>query len=75
MCRMRDLSTSEKQEHVKLQRQTEKKNTELETLRTQKDKLVEEMKHAEATIDELKEQVRHTHTHTYAHKLMYISRV
>ncbi|XP_031440402.1 dynactin subunit 1a isoform X3 [Clupea harengus] len=57
LVRMRDLSTSEKQEHVKLQRQTEKKNTELETLRTQKDKLVEEMKHAEATIDELKEQV------------------
>ncbi|XP_076144781.1 dynactin subunit 1a isoform X2 [Alosa pseudoharengus] len=57
LVRMRDLSASEKQEHVKLQKQMEKKNTELDTLRTHKDKLVEEMKHAEATIDELKEQV------------------
>lgn len=55
---MRDLSASEKQEHVKLQKQMEKKNTELETLRTQKEKLQEEMKQAEATIDELKEQVQ-----------------
>uniref|UniRef100_A0A673CSI7 Dynactin subunit 1 n=1 Tax=Sphaeramia orbicularis TaxID=375764 RepID=A0A673CSI7_9TELE len=55
--RMRDLSASEKQEHVKLQKQMEKKNTELETLRTQKEKLQEEVKQAEATIDELKEQV------------------
>lgn len=55
---MRDLSSSEKQEHVKLQKQMEKKNTELETLRVQKEKLQEEMKQAEATIDELKEQVR-----------------
>lgn len=57
LVRMRDLSASEKQEHVKLQKQMEKKNTELETLRTHKEKLVEEMKQAEATIDELKEQV------------------
>lgn len=54
---MRDLSASEKQEHVKLQKQMEKKNAELETLRTQKEKLQEELKQAEATIDELKEQV------------------
>lgn len=54
---MRDLSASEKQEHVKLQKQMEKKNTELETLRTQKEKLQEELKQAEATVDELKEQV------------------
>lgn len=54
---MRDLSASEKQEHVKLQKQMEKKNTELETLRTQKEKLQEELKQAESTIDELKEQV------------------
>lgn len=58
--RMRDLSSSEKQEHVKLQKQMEKKNTELETLRTQKEKLQEEVKQAEATIDELKEQVKLT---------------
>ena len=55
---MRDLSTSEKQEHVKLQKQMEKKNTELETLRAQKEKLQEEVKLAEVTIDELKEQVK-----------------
>lgn len=55
---MRDLSASEKQEHVKLQKQMEKKNTELEALRTQKEKLQEEVKQAEATIDELKEQVQ-----------------
>lgn len=54
---MRDLSASEKQEHVKLQKQMEKKNVELETVRTQKEKLQEEIKQAEATIDELKEQV------------------
>uniref|UniRef100_A0A673XPF3 Dynactin subunit 1 n=1 Tax=Salmo trutta TaxID=8032 RepID=A0A673XPF3_SALTR len=57
LVRMRDLSSSEKQEHVKLQKQMEKKNGELETLRTQKEKLQEEMKQAEATVDELKEQV------------------
>lgn len=57
LVRMRDLSASEKQEHVKLQKLMEKKNTELDTLRQQKDKLLEEMKHAEKTIDELKEQV------------------
>nr|XP_033934391.1 dynactin subunit 1-like [Pseudochaenichthys georgianus] len=57
LVRMRDLSTSEKQEHLKLQKQMEKKNTELETLRTQKEKLQEDVKQAEATVDELKEQV------------------
>lgn len=57
-CSMRDLSSSEKQEHTKLQKQMEKKNTELETLRTQKEKFQEEVKQAEATIDELKEQVK-----------------
>lgn len=55
--RMRDLSASEKQEHVKLQKQMEKKNTELDTLRSQKEKLQEEMAAGEKTIDELKEQV------------------
>ena len=54
---MRDLSSSEKQEHVKLQKQMEKKNVELDTLRSQKEKLQEEMSAAEKTIDELKEQV------------------
>lgn len=43
---------------MKLQKQMEKKNTELETFRTQKEKLQEEVKQAECTIDELKEQVR-----------------
>lgn len=57
--RMRDLSASEKQEHVKLQKQMEKKNTELDTLRGQKEKLQEEMAAGEKTIDELKEQVGH----------------
>ncbi|KAJ8407635.1 hypothetical protein AAFF_G00274920 [Aldrovandia affinis] len=57
LVRMRDLSASEKQEHVKLQKQMEKKNTELDTLRQRVEKLVEEMKQAEKTIDELKEQV------------------
>ncbi len=56
--RMRDLSASEKQEHVKLQKQMEKKNVELDALRSQKEKLQEEMTVAEKTIDELKEQVR-----------------
>lgn len=54
--RMRDLSASEKQEHVKLQKHMEKKNVELEALRQQKDKLQEELKQADGTIDELKEQ-------------------
>ncbi|RVE56870.1 hypothetical protein OJAV_G00210550 [Oryzias javanicus] len=54
---MRDLSASEKQEHVKLQKQMEKKNAELDSLRGQKEKLQEEMSAAEKTIDELKEQV------------------
>lgn len=57
VSRMRDLSASEKQEHVKLQKQMEKKNVELDCLRSQKEKLQEEMKAAEKTIDELKEQV------------------
>ncbi|KAM6917613.1 dynactin subunit 1 [Lycodopsis pacificus] len=57
LVRMRDLSSSEKQEHVKLQKQMEKKNVELDTHRSQKEKLQEEMTVAEKTIDELKEQV------------------
>ncbi|XP_056619843.1 dynactin subunit 1a isoform X4 [Triplophysa dalaica] len=57
LVRMRDLSSSEKQEHIKLQKHMEKKNSELETLRAQKEKQQEEMKQAEDTIDELKEQV------------------
>ncbi|XP_056151208.1 dynactin subunit 1 [Lampris incognitus] len=57
LVRMRDLSASEKQEHVKLQKQMEKKNVELDTLRGQREKLQEEVKLAERTIDELKEQV------------------
>ncbi|XP_039189757.1 dynactin subunit 1 isoform X4 [Crotalus tigris] len=57
LVRMRDLSASEKQEHVKLQKHMEKKNGELEALRQQKDKLQEELKQAEKTVDELKEQV------------------
>lgn len=82
---MRDLSSSEKQEHVKLQKQMEKKNSELETLQVQKQKLQEEMKQAEATIDELKEQVRLKNKqkgrsvvykslllHTYRHVLYFI---
>lgn len=59
LSRMRDLSVSEKQEHVKLQKQMEKKNTELDMLRGQKEKLQEEMAAGEKTIDELKEQVGH----------------
>lgn len=55
--RMRDLSASEKQEHGKLQKQMEKKNFELEAQRVQKEKVQEELKMAEKTIDELKEQV------------------
>lgn len=55
---MRDLSSSEKQEHTKLQKQMEKKNAELEAFRTQREKLQEELQRAEATIDELKEQVQ-----------------
>uniref|UniRef100_A0A8C6TM91 Dynactin subunit 1 n=1 Tax=Neogobius melanostomus TaxID=47308 RepID=A0A8C6TM91_9GOBI len=57
LVRMRDLSASEKQEHLKLQKQTEKKNVELDAQRGQKEKLLEEMAVAEKTIDELKEQV------------------
>uniref|UniRef100_A0A672I085 Dynactin subunit 1 n=1 Tax=Salarias fasciatus TaxID=181472 RepID=A0A672I085_SALFA len=57
LVRMRDLSASEKQEHVKLQKQMEKKNVELDSLRSQKEKQQEEMTVAEKTIDELKEQV------------------
>lgn len=59
LFRMRDLSASEKQEHLKLQKQMEKKNTELDMLRGQKEKLHEEMAAGEKTIDELKEQVGH----------------
>lgn len=59
LFRMRDLSASEKQEHVKQQKQMEKKNTELDMLRGQKEKLQEEMAAGEKTIDELKEQVGH----------------
>lgn len=40
-----------------MQKQMEKKNTELDSLRSQKEKLQEEMTVAEKTIDELKEQV------------------
>lgn len=43
---------------MKLQKQMEKKNMELDSLRCQKEKLQEEMKAGERTIDELKEQVR-----------------
>ncbi len=68
MFRMRDLSSSEKQEHLKLQKQMEKKNSELETLRAQKEKLQEEMKQAEATIDELKEQVSLRNTCSASHE-------
>ena len=44
---------------MKLQKQMEKKSTELETLRTQKEKLQDEVKQSDATIDELKEQVNY----------------
>lgn len=54
---MRDLSSSEKQEHVKLQKLMEKKNQELEVVRQQRERLQEELSQAESTIDELKEQV------------------
>ncbi|XP_036406874.1 dynactin subunit 1-like [Megalops cyprinoides] len=57
LVRMRDLSASEKLEHVKLQKEAERKSTELETLRQQKEKLEEEATQAERTIEELKEQV------------------
>ncbi|GCC42535.1 hypothetical protein chiPu_0026754, partial [Chiloscyllium punctatum] len=53
---MRDLSASEKQEHSKLQKVMEKKCNDLESLRQQREKLLEEMTQAEKTIDELKEQ-------------------
>ncbi|XP_072434537.1 LOW QUALITY PROTEIN: dynactin subunit 1-like [Chiloscyllium punctatum] len=57
LVRMRDLSASEKQEHSKLQKVMEKKCNDLESLRQQREKLLEEMTQAEKTIDELKEQV------------------
>ncbi|XP_016401006.1 dynactin subunit 1-like [Sinocyclocheilus rhinocerous] len=57
LVRMRDLSASEKQEHAKQQKLMEEKNFELDALRCQKEKLQEEMKMSEKTIDELKEQV------------------
>ncbi|XP_031435920.1 dynactin subunit 1 isoform X7 [Clupea harengus] len=57
LVRMRDLSSSEKQEHLKLQRQTEKLNGDLDGLRDQRDKLTQELRGSEKTVDELKEQV------------------
>ncbi|XP_078717657.1 dynactin subunit 1 isoform X2 [Lampetra fluviatilis] len=57
LVRMRDLSTSEKQEYLKQQKHMEKKNSELDTLRAQKEKLQAELQQAEGIIDELKEQV------------------
>ncbi|XP_040191611.1 dynactin subunit 1 isoform X3 [Rana temporaria] len=57
LVRMRDLSASEKQEHIKVLKHLEKKNMELDTLRQQKEKMQEEVSHMEKTIDELKEQV------------------
>ncbi|KAM4708799.1 dynactin subunit 1 isoform 3-T3 [Discoglossus pictus] len=57
LVRMRDLSASEKQEHIKVQKHLEKKNAELDNLRQQKEKLQDEAAHMEKTIDELKEQV------------------
>lgn len=53
---------------MKLQKQMEKKNSELETLRAQKEKLQEEMKQAEDTIDELKEQVHSRNMHSASQK-------
>lgn len=67
--RMRDLSASEKQEHVKLQKQMEKKNVELDALRSQKEKLQEEVKAGEKTIDELKEQVSWRRGHLQTERL------
>lgn len=58
---------------MKLQKQMEKKNTELETLRAQKEKLQEEMKQAEATIDELKEQVSSSNMCSSSHEQTYIN--
>lgn len=71
---MRDLSASEKQEYAKQQKQMEKKNFELDTLRCQKEKLQEEMKMAEKTIDELKEQVScaSTKTERCSDSLLYL---
>ncbi|KAJ3613819.1 hypothetical protein NHX12_020065 [Muraenolepis orangiensis] len=57
LVRMRDLSASEKQEHLKMQKQVEKKCGELDVLRGQREKLQAEVKVAERTVDELKEQV------------------
>ncbi|XP_061106971.1 dynactin subunit 1-like isoform X1 [Conger conger] len=57
LVRMRDLTASEKQEHVKLQKAMEKQRSELERLHLQKERLEEESKEAERNIDELKEQV------------------
>lgn len=53
---------------MKLQKQMEKKNSELETFRTQKEKLQEELKQAEATVDELKEQVWFLSINLYSKK-------
>ncbi|KAJ8398916.1 hypothetical protein AAFF_G00418240 [Aldrovandia affinis] len=57
LVRMRDLSSSEKQEHLKLQKAMEKQSSEMEVLRLQKERLEEDGQQAERTIDELKEQV------------------
>ncbi|NXA12220.1 DCTN1 protein, partial [Sapayoa aenigma] len=52
--RMRDLSAWGGQEHVKLQKQMEKRGGELESLRQQREKLRGGVKQAEKTVDELK---------------------
>uniref|UniRef100_V9KA34 Dynactin subunit 1 n=1 Tax=Callorhinchus milii TaxID=7868 RepID=V9KA34_CALMI len=57
LVRMRDLSASEKQEHVKLQKVMERKSAESESLRQQRDRLHSHLSSAETTIGELKEQV------------------
>lgn len=57
LVRMRDLSSAEKMEHQNLEKQTEKKNKELDELRKKTEYLKNELENAESTIDELKEQV------------------
>ena len=51
----RDLSSSAKQEHVKLQKLVEKKNQELEAVSHRRECLQEELSQAESTSDELRE--------------------
>ncbi|VFV26038.1 dynactin subunit 1 [Lynx pardinus] len=51
----RDLSSSAKQEHVKLQKLVEKKNQELEAVSQRRECLQEELSQAESTSDELRE--------------------